>query len=300
VSAPRTLDRSTDTAATGGAVRRGRVTTIANLKGGVSKTTNVVNMACGLARGVSEAGSARFRIPPQRTLVIDFESLSTLSTWLGVAAADPFSSVAVLFEERPETMGEADWEARLLALALPAAHEPIDVIPADLAGVQTTDGAQGKSEFAFSDNLEILRRHYDQIIIDTPGQAQNRMLKSALIASDGVIIPMPPTGVVMMSIQPLFTLIRDIKRAANRDLAVDGWLISNAGHSNDRDALELRRNLRETSKVHTFDSAIRSLKSIARSSLSGCSVFGTDGAEDAVRDYTRFLLEWWPRAGGAR
>jgi chromosome partitioning protein len=300
VNATKILDLSDVADERQAAVRRGRVTTVANLKGGVSKTTNIVNHACGLARGIPETGTGRFRVPPQKTLLIDFESLSTASAWLGVRANDPFNSCAVLFEERAEGATDAEWEQRLLSLPQRAAHEPIDVIPADLAGVQAADGAQGKSEFAFTDNLEILRRHYDHIFIDTPGQAQNRMLKSALIASDGVIIPVPPTGVVMLSIQPLFTLIRDIKRAANRDLQIDGWLISNAGSRNDRDAAELRKSLRETSKVYTFDSAIRSLKPIARSSLSGCSVFGIDQNDEAVRDYNAFILEWWGRLGGAR
>lgn len=275
--------------------RRGRVTVVANLKGGVSKTTTTVNLACCLGRGIRHWRTGEDIVPPQRVLLIDTEPLCTASTWLGVEAEGPLDSVAALFDDPPEGAleNDSDWSALIRRLPRPAANEPIDVIAAEPASIELVDSQKGESEFSLQDNLEILRRDYDHIIIDTPANAKNRMLRSALIAADGVIIPVPPTSAVVTSVKPLFKILRDIKRGANRTLQVDGLLISNAGGRGDRDAYAAQRGLSEIPGVPVFGSMIRTLKAIQRSAAVRCSVFGMADAEEAVRDYQQFATEWF-------
>jgi chromosome partitioning protein len=279
--------------------RRARVTLLANLKGGVGKTTTAVNLACLLGRGIVDPESKSELLPPQRVLLIDFERLKTASEWLGVRARGPLDSCAALFEPLGDGTGaeptEEDRE-RVLGLCRPALHEPIDVVPADTRGVTFTDEARGESEFSFADNLAVLRREYDHILIDLPGQATSRMFRSAFVAADGVLMPVVPDSGTLTSMGPVTVAIEDARRGANRALQVDGYLISRAGSRGDADAQLVHEELRATSRYHVFEAMIRTLKPIQRSAFFQRSVFGIDvGAKQAQQDFRDFALEWLER-----
>lgn len=285
------------------APRRGRVTAFANLKGGVGKTTNAVNLACGLGQGLTLPETGQ-KLPPQKVLLIDFESLSTASAWLGVQAEGHWDSCATLFEEpKGDDWGTAEEQAAAMAehremilkLPRPAKHECIDVIPADERGVLTTDHSK-ISDFQLRENLEILREVYDHIIIDLPGQRQELMLRSTLIAADGVVIPIKPDSTVLKSMRTLLVMIRDMQKGANRDLQFDGILISQAGFKGDKDATETQAILSQVPNLYTFNTMIRTLKPISRSSAVHRSVFGMENSEEAARDYSRLTFEWLQRA----
>lgn len=280
--------------------RLARVTLFANLKGGVGKTTTAVNLAGLLARGIVDAQTRAVVLPPQRVLLVDFERLRTASEWLGVRASGPLDSCAALFE--PLAAGGAAEVAdaereRLLALCRPAAHEPVHVVPADARGVTFTDEARGESEYTFADNLQVLRAHYDHILVDLPGQATSRMFRSAFVAADGVVMPVVPDSGTLTSMGPVAVAIEDAKRGANRGLQVDGFLICRAGAKGDVDAALIREELKASSRYHVFDAMIRTLKPIQRAAFFKTSVFGLDGAARAQEDFRAFGHEWLRRSG---
>jgi chromosome partitioning protein len=278
-------------------IRRARVTLFANLKGGVGKTTTAVNLAGLLGRGVRDPASGRAVLPPQRVLLIDFERLRTASEWLGVRAQGPLVSCAALFEPLAGRDGEptaADRE-RLLDLCQPAEHEPIDVVPSDPRGVMFTDEARGESEFSFADSIGVLRSAYDHILVDLPGQATGRMFRSAFVAADGVVLPVVPDSGTLTSMSPVTVAVEDVRRGANRDLRVDGYLICRAGSRGDQDATLVRQELRETSRYYVFESMIRTLKPIQRAAFFKRTVFALDGAERARDDFSAFAVEWLGR-----
>jgi chromosome partitioning protein len=282
--------------------RSGRVTIFVNLKGGVGKTTTAVNLAAALARGVIAPRSGRRELPPQRVLLIDFERLRTASEWLGVRANGPLDSCAALFEPlsgEPESEPLPEDRERLLALCRPALHEPFDVIPSDSRGVTFTDEARGESEYTFADSLRILRREYDHILVDLPGQATSRMFRSAFLAADGVLMPVVPDSGTIASMSPVTVAIEDARRGANRGLRVDGYLICRAGSRGDIDAQLVQEELRTNSRYPVFDSTIRTLKPIQRAAYFKCSVFGMDSsAARAQEDFQAFAAEWLQRIGG--
>jgi chromosome partitioning protein len=276
----------------------GRVTIFVNLKGGVGKTTTAVNLAGLLARGMRDPRTGSPLLKPQRVLLIDFERLRTASEWLGVRAAGPLDSCASLFEPLASP-GEEPVEEdrqRILGLCRRAANEPIDVIPSDPRGVTFTDEARGESEYTFADSLRVLRRVYDHILVDLPGQATSRMFRSAFIAADGVLLPVVPDAGTITSMSPVTVAIEDARRGANRGLQVDGYLLCRAGSKGDLDAVIVQQELKGQSPYHVFDSTIRTLKSIQRAAFFNCSVFGMDASADrAQEDYRAFASEWLTR-----
>ncbi len=270
---------------------RARITTFGNLKGGVGKTTGAINLACALARGVTDPVTGREAAPPARVLLVDLESLRTASQHLSVHTDRPEQSSGFLFRAPGSDTAE-----RIAAMPQRAPNEPIDVIAADPDAIASADSSR-ESEYNFVDNLQTLAYRYDHIIIDLPGQSQGRVFRSVLIASDGVVIPVLPDPTVMQSMGPFLSAVEDIRRGANPDLRVDGWLISRAGHRNDIDAEVMQETLQQTSRYHTFQTRIRTLKAVGRAAGFRCSVFSmADGAE-AMRDFRGFATEWLARIG---
>jgi chromosome partitioning protein len=143
------------------------VTTIANQKGGVGKTTSAINLGVLLARrGL-------------RTLVVDIDPQCALTRQLGLG-------------ERSLGVNLVDVLAgRALAHdAVVTGVYGVDVIPAarELAGVEMSlVGELGRERF-LRDALQSLMSSYDHMVIDTPPNL-GLLTVNALVCADRVIAP---------------------------------------------------------------------------------------------------------------
>lgn len=271
-------------------VRPARTTTVGNLKGGSGKTTNAVNLACMLAHGTDDS-------PPRRVLFVDLEPLRTASRWLGAEAPSAEASSAVLFQAVPRNGDRAAHLERIRAAVQRAENEPLDILPAHADGLEAADGIRGK-EFDLKDNLELLAEDYDHVFLDLPGSRTGRLIRSALVASSGVLVPLQPGGNSIESTMDFFEMVEEIRRGANPALRVDGIVISTAGSRGDVDAQIAAESLREVLPFYpVFEARIRTLKAIQRASSFRVSVRQM-GDREALRDYTA-LTEEWMRAIGA-
>jgi chromosome partitioning protein len=143
------------------------VTTIANQKGGVGKTTSAINLGVLLARG------------GLRTLVVDIDPQCALTRQLGLG-------------ERSLGVNLVDVLAgRALAHdAVVAGVHGVDVLPAarELAGVEMSlVGELGRERF-LRDALESLLSRYDHVVIDTPPNL-GLLTVNALVCAERVIAP---------------------------------------------------------------------------------------------------------------
>jgi chromosome partitioning protein len=256
---------------------------IGNFKGGSGKTTNAVNLACMLAHGV--AG-----LPPQRVLFIDLEPLQTASRWLGATAPSFERSSAVLFESVPKNGDVPVHVQRLKAAIQRAENEPLDVVPAHETGLEVADSTRNR-DFDFKDNLALLIDGYDHVLIDLPASRQGRLTRSALVASDGVLIPVQPGGNTIESTMPFLQLVEEIRRGANPALHVDGVVISTAGSRGDIDAQIASDALASSLPYPVYGSRIRTLKAIMRANTFRVSVLQM-GDREAIGDYTALAQEW--------
>lgn len=183
----------------------GRVIAIANQKGGVGKTTTVINLSAYLA----DSG--------KRVLAVDIDPQGNTTTGLGIdKQACEVSVYDVLLDEAP--VMEA-----VQATDVPSLH----VLPAtlDLAGAEIELTRTPERERRLSTVLAPLVDRYDYAFIDCP-PSLGLLTLNALTAADGVIIPIQCEFFALEGLTQLLSTIDLVRRDANPRLELDGVLLT--------------------------------------------------------------------------
>jgi chromosome partitioning protein len=175
-----------------------------NLKGGVAKTTSVVNISAALAR------------LGKKVLVVDFDSQGNASSSFGFHFAD-VNVYHFLKDIQKGNKKEG-------VLPIHTIKENLDLLPSDIelsSGIDEFNGMEAK--FLLRKALAPLKRKYDFILIDV-GPGQGALLQNALIASDEVIIPVEPEPYTYKGMNMLLDIIETTKNLVNDELSIRGIL----------------------------------------------------------------------------
>lgn len=177
---------------------------VANFKGGVSKTTSAMI----LAQGLSLRG--------HRVLAIDIDPQGSLTTLHGIL---PETEVSEEMTIAPLCNGTSDditsairstyWDGIDLVAAAPFLFSAEFALPA-------RQMQQSGTRFwnVLNAGLEPVRDLYDVIVIDTP-PSLSYVTINGLWAANGVIVPVPPSGLDFASSAQFWSLLADL--GANLD-----------------------------------------------------------------------------------
>ncbi len=181
----------------------GTVIAVANQKGGVGKTTTVINLGMALA----ELGYS--------VLVIDLDPQSALSISVGI-------NVAALPHNVYDVLMNPDVPIRDVIQPL---RPCLDILPAsiDLAGAEMELMAEIGREAILRDRLEKIREEYDYILVDCP-PSLGLLTINALTAANGVIIPLQSEYLAMRGMQHLLQTIDKVRKKVNPTLKIMGVL----------------------------------------------------------------------------
>ena len=157
------------------------VLAVANAKGGTLKTTLAVHLATGLAQ------------QGHRVLLVDLDPQGNASTWL--------------LGQVPETPGAAAALRGVFRLddAVPVPDRPgLLVLPGGpaLAGAEIALAAEVAGETLLGRALQRQKPRLDYVVLDCP-PALGLTVVSALVAADGVIVPLPPAFLALAGLASL-------------------------------------------------------------------------------------------------
>lgn len=187
-----------------------RLVAVANQKGGVGKTTSVVNLAAALA----EAGRS--------VLVIDLDPQGNASTALGV---DHRSGVTGSYEL---LIGTAELSDAIVACP---DISGVSVVPAtiDLAGAEIELVSVVAREYRLQKTLKGLSGvgNPDIVLIDCP-PSLGLLTLNALVAADEVLIPIQCEYYALEGLGQLLTTVELVREHLNPDVEVTAILLTMA------------------------------------------------------------------------
>jgi chromosome partitioning protein len=182
-----------------------RVTACTNQKGGVGKTTTVINLAAFLA------------LSGTRTLVIDLDPQGNATSGLGIDRRQvERSSYDALVDRSP-----------ISELAVATAVEGLELVPsaAALSGAEVELVGVSARERRLAASLADLNGRWDRVLIDCP-PSLGLLTVNALTAADGVLIPIQTEYYALEGLSQLVHTIRRIREGLNPRLEIDGVLLT--------------------------------------------------------------------------
>jgi chromosome partitioning protein len=249
-----------------------RIIAIANQKGGVGKTTTAINLAGSLA----EQG---FRV-----LCVDMDPQANLTVGLGINLRNVEQSMAEAL---------VDSAVKLDEIILPTQTAGVDVAPStiDLSATENVLFSAIGREQALREALgDSSIQLYDYVLIDCP-PTLGLLTLNALVAADGVIIPVQTQFYALKGFTALMNVIGQIKtKGLNPRLRVLGLLPT----FYDRRTLlgrDMLQELRDLGDHHIFENMIKQTVRLGEAPLVGRPVTSYASNTDAARAYRGLARE---------
>ncbi len=185
--------------------KKAKIFTVVNQKGGVGKTTTVINLA------------TAFCAAQQKTLVIDFDPQGNASTGFGIFQSQRQKTIYdVMIGEL--TMKEVVTPHKLPNLNIVTSTVDLSACEVELVGMENR-------EFILQKAMKTVVHDYDCIMIDCP-PSLGLLTINALVAADAVLIPMQCEFFSLEGLSHLLTSLDLIKDNLNHHLKISGIILT--------------------------------------------------------------------------
>ena len=187
-----------------------RIISVINQKGGVGKTTTVINLAAGLS------------MKGKKILVIDLDPQGNATTGLGLSNTT---------DSETTIYNVLNGKKKILDVIQQTKFNNLDLITSnvDLSGLEVETAGDSRRAFKLKDELTPILNDskplYDYIIIDCP-PSLSLLTIMALVASDSLVVPLQTEFFALEGLTQLMRTIERIKTNLNQSLEIRGILLT--------------------------------------------------------------------------
>ena len=187
-----------------------QIISVINQKGGVGKTTTVINLAAGLAK------------QEKKILVIDLDPQGNATTGLGLSNLENSSDTIY---------GVLNGTKTILQVIKKTQFENLDIVTSnvDLSGLEVETANDNERAFILKVKLAAYlndsRGLYDYILIDCP-PSLSLLTVMALVSSSSLLVPLQTEFFALEGLTQLMKTIERIKVSLNPDLKIRGILLT--------------------------------------------------------------------------
>ena len=207
-----------------------KIISVANQKGGVGKTTTVINLATALVA------------IKKKILIIDLDAQGNASTGLGVSKEKKiFSVYDIILGEK--NIKQVSFETQIPSLYVLPANGDLSSIDIDLSNDKQK---LVKLHKVFCSDI-FNKMNFDYVFIDCP-PSLSLLTLNAFVASDSVLVPLQTEFFALEGLTQLLKTIKEVRSNLNQKIKIQGILLTMFDKRNNLSSLieeDVRKNLKE-------------------------------------------------------
>lgn len=244
---------------------------IFNQKGGVGKTTSVVNLAVALSK------------LDKKVLVIDFDPQANTTTGLGFDKNELEKSIYKMFYDEGDNYKDYILKSEEGPYLI-ASENSLSGLEVELVSLDEEERLRMLSQI-----IEELKKDFDIVLIDCP-PSLGLLSLNALVASDSIIIPIQTEYYALEGVSELLKTYQTIKESIKEDLEIEGVLLCMFDKDTDL-SYEVVEEVKSFFKEKVFSTMIPRNIKLAEAPSFGKSVISYDEKSKGARAYLSLAKE---------